>query len=90
MYDIIIIRNLQMQTKGGVKMELNLTAIRVELARKNWNYKDLAKHSNISYSTLISIMTGARNGSIQTMGKIAKGLDVDVTDILKDTEEIAL
>lgn len=71
-------------------MELNLTAIRVEMAKRNWNYKDLARHSNLSYSTLISIMTGSRNGSIQTMGKIAKGLDVDVTNILKDTEEMAI
>lgn len=67
-------------------VKLDLKSIRIELAKRGWSYKDLSKKSNLSYGTLISIMTGSRNGSIQTMGKIAKGLQVDVADILKDEE----
>lgn len=65
-------------------MELDLTAIKIEMARKNWNYKDLAEHSDLSYSTLLSIMAGSRSGSIQTMGKIARGLEISAADILKN------
>ncbi len=64
-------------------MELDLTAIRIELAKKDWSYKDLSKTSGISYNTLISVMSGNRGGNIKTLGKIAKGLGVDVTKILK-------
>lgn len=67
-------------------MKLDRTAIRVEMAKKNWNYKDLAKYSRLPYSTTIDIMSGRRSGSIKTMGKLAKGLQLDVTDILKDED----
>jgi predicted transcriptional regulator len=65
-------------------MELNLTAIRIELAKKNWNLIDLSKNADIPYTTVTSVMSGRRGGTIKTVGKIAKGLGVDVTAILQE------
>jgi len=67
-------------------MKVDITAIRIEMAKRCWTYKDLAEHSNLSYSTLISIMTGLRSGSIKTLGKVAKALQVDISVVLKDED----
>lgn len=63
-------------------MRLSLTAIRIELAKKNWNYTDLSGVAKIPYNTIIGIMNGTRGGSLKTIGKIAKALNVKVEEIL--------
>lgn len=79
-----IFKLVRLHKKRGDEMELNLTAIRVEMAKKNWNLKELSKKAKVPYTTITSIMSGKRGGTIKTIGKIAKGLNVDVTDLLKD------
>lgn len=51
------------------------------------NYRDLAKLSGITESALRGILDYERKPHTSTMGKIAKGLQVDLTEIIKEWEE---
>ncbi|GFI44648.1 hypothetical protein IMSAGC018_02329 [Lachnospiraceae bacterium] len=57
--------------------------VRVSMAKKEINQKQLAIASGISESTLSNILTGKSDGNPKTWGKIAKALGVDVTEIIK-------
>lgn len=66
-----------------VAIKLNLTMIRVEMAKQNLNQKKLAHKANIQEPTICLIMNGKSRGSIETWGKIAAALGVDVTEIIE-------
>lgn len=63
-------------------MTLNVTKIELLLAERGWTRKALSERCGISRQ---SISTIVRRGTCEpkNAGKLAKGLDVNVTDIIK-------
>lgn len=66
-------------------MELDRNKINLIMARKGFSAADLAKASNLTRQR-INIILNSRNVTPRTVGKIAKALGVDVTEII-ETEE---
>lgn len=62
-------------------MKANHIAIKVFIARKGWTASNLACASGVSRQTISAILHG-KDCNPTTLGKIAKALNVDVTDIL--------
>jgi len=60
--------------------------LKIALARKSMNISDLAIETGISNNTINSWLknTGKRNPTTKLLGKVAKVLDVDVTEIIED------
>ncbi len=63
--------------------EISQDKLQLEMARKEMNPYDLCSKANISYASYRRII---KMGvcKIATLGKIAKALSVDVTEILVD------
>jgi len=53
---------------------------------KNITQKELGETIGISNTYLSDIETGRTNPSIKTLKKIAKGLEINYIELLKDTE----
>lgn len=53
-------------------------------AEKCYTLINVAKNAKIAYSTLTKILNGSINLTPQTLGKIAKALDVKPVDLIKD------
>ncbi len=53
---------------------------------KNLTQKDLGEAIGISNTYVSDMETGRTNPSIKTLKKIAKGLEVNYMELLKDTE----
>ena len=62
---------------------IDKVCVRVSMAKKGINQKQLAIASGISESTLSNILTGKSDGNPKTWGKIANALEVDVTEIIE-------
>lgn len=65
-------------------MELDTQKIRVEIAKKELNAKQFCRINNFPYSTFMGIMSGNRVGNLKTVGKLAKALNVEISEILKN------
>lgn len=65
-------------------MKLNLKKVKLAMASKCLSARGLANKAQIPYSTLTPYLSGAREPKTDTLGKIAKALEVDVTEILED------
>lgn len=65
-------------------MKLDLTTLRVEMAKNNMNQKKLAELSKTRESTISDIMNKRSRGSISTWGKIAKALNISVKELIED------
>ena len=66
---------------------LDTDKIKLLMIKSQLNYRDLAKLSGITESALRGILDYERKPHTSTMGKIAKGLQVDLTEIIKEWEE---
>lgn len=66
---------------------LDTDRIKLLMIKSQLNYRDLAKLSDITESTLRGILDYGKKPHTSTMGKIAKGLQVDLTEIIKEWEE---
>lgn len=55
--------------------------IRMLIAKGGNDLKGFSKQANISYSYLVSILTGKYNPSVRTANKIASTLGQDLTDL---------
>jgi DNA-binding XRE family transcriptional regulator len=64
-------------------MNLNIQKLDVCMARECINTDMLADKAGLSRSTLYAFRTKKRNPSTKTVGKIAKALKVDVTEIIE-------
>ena len=64
-------------------MELDIKKILVCMARNQMNDSDLLKAAGIQSGTWYQIKRKGK-ARTSTIGKIAKGLNVDVTEIIKD------
>ena len=63
---------------------LDTNKIRLLMIKSSLNYTDLAKLSGITESALRGILDYGRKPHTSTMGKIANGLQVDLTEIIKE------
>lgn len=66
-------------------MRLDVMKIKIIIARKELNQTDLAKKCGMRRQALNEIFNRG-TCTLKTIGKIAKALDVDVTEIIKEEE----
>lgn len=64
-----------------VKMLLNYDRIRLAMARKAYGIPELASAYGVSKQRM-NVIVNSRNVTTRTAGKLAKVLDVDVTEII--------
>ncbi len=69
--------------KEGENVKVNRKKLELAMATACMNTEDLQKASNIPRATLNNVISG-RNVRPGTMGKVAKGLGVCVTEIIED------
>lgn len=62
------------------KMKLDLA-----MASKTYSVKELSQKCGVSQVTITRITKGVQKARPETVGKIAKALEVPVTDIIEDT-----
>nr|DAT24140.1 MAG TPA: Helix-turn-helix XRE-family like protein [Caudoviricetes sp.] len=62
-------------------MKLNAMEVKVLLVEHNLNQAELAEKAGLSRITITSLMTG-KNGSAESLNKIAKALNVPVRQII--------
>lgn len=65
-------------------MKLDLKKVLVIMARKCMDDKDMLEKAELSTGTWSQIKSGKCKAKTSTIGRIAKGLGVDVTEILED------
>lgn len=65
-------------------MTLDVKKVLVIMARKCMSDKDMLAKAELSVATWNQIKSGKCNAKPFTIGKIAKGLEVDVTEIIAD------
>jgi DNA-binding Xre family transcriptional regulator len=63
-------------------MKINIDKLEVCMARKCVNIDELSRMAGISKYTLYAFKSAQRNLTAKTIGKIAKALDTDVTEII--------
>lgn len=64
-------------------MRIDANKLLLAMARKQWNFKQLSTCCGVSRATLSSIKNG-KTCNVVTVGKIAKALGVDITELLED------
>lgn len=69
--------------KEGEDLKADRKKLELAMAMACMNTEDLQKASNIPRATLNNVIYG-RNVRPGTIGRVAKGLGVDVTEILED------
>lgn len=65
-------------------MNLDLKKVFIIMSRKCMDDKDMLKKAGLSGGTWFQIKSGKCKAKTSTIGRIAKGLEVDVTEILED------
>lgn len=63
---------------------INLNRLYILMGEKCINNKNLCDKANISYNAFYKIKTGKSKPKIDTIGKIAKALDVDIKELLEE------
>ena len=56
--------------------------VKVWREHRGLSQRDLAARAGLNFAYLSQVETGARNGSIQTMKKLAEALGVDLDDLI--------
>lgn len=64
-------------------MNLDLKKVFLIMARKCMSDKDMLDKAKLSFGTWQQIKSGKCKAKLVTIGKIAKGLSVDVTEIIE-------
>ncbi|KEZ88516.1 plasmid maintenance system antidote protein [Clostridium sulfidigenes] len=67
-------------------LKLDIFKLRLSQARACLSVEELATKAEIARISLSRILNGESNATPKTIGKLAKALDVDVTELLKDEE----
>lgn len=65
-------------------LKLDRKKLDLAMARKCYNLTDLVKKSNICYSSIVKISGNRMALTTRTLGKIAKALDVEPAELIKD------
>jgi DNA-binding Xre family transcriptional regulator len=77
---------------GERTLKIDFTKVELIMARKEKGLSDLAKKMHLTRQRLYSIKKGANDGvdfGTKLVGKLARGLGVDVQDIISDTAPLA-
>ena len=64
-------------------MRLDIDIMQLRMARKCMGVHDLLKKADLPRGTYNNVISG-KKVRVETIGKIAKGLGVDVTEIIED------
>ena len=65
-------------------MKIDVRKLEILQARECLNNKELREKAQLGYVTLTQIKQGKRNLQPATVGKIAKALNCDVTELLEN------
>lgn len=65
-------------------MKFSIEKFYIQLAKNEITLTALVKRSGISQKTLSSIKCGTQKPNPKTIGKLAKALNCDVTDLLEE------
>lgn len=65
-------------------MKINLKKLEFLMAEKCIEIRELSKKTGVTESTISRIKNGKQNAKPVTIGKIAKGLDVQITELLEN------
>ena len=65
-------------------MKLDPKKLEIEMARREMGVRDLAAKADISFSAVSKYIRGLMNPKTKPIGKIAKALNVDVTEIIME------
>lgn len=63
-------------------MKINAEKLRIAMARKCMNAKDLATSVECSTESIHQIMSGRRNVTTKKLGLIAKALEIDPAELI--------
>ena len=63
-------------------MSLNLSKIKIAMARKCLSVNDLVEKSGLGRTTVSKIVNGKAEPTTKSLGLLAKALNVDVTEII--------
>lgn len=64
-------------------MKINVKKLNIKQAEKRLNNKELCEAANIGLLTLTMIKANKRECQPKTIGKLAKALEVNVTDLIE-------
>jgi len=64
-----------------------MNRIRYFRLQKNWSQSKLARESGLSQAHIHDIETGNKSPTIRSLKKIAKALNVHVSELLDDNEQ---
>lgn len=65
-------------------MKIDIEKLNIAQANSCLTNKELCKNAEVGYITLIEIKNGKRKSpNLKTLGKLAKALNVDVTELLE-------
>ena len=65
-------------------MRIDIRKLDMLIAKKCLTLEELSLLSNLSKASITKLRNGERQARLSTIGKIAKALGVDVTEILED------
>lgn len=63
-------------------MNLDTRKLQLLMAKKQINVGELAEKSGLSANSISSFFSGRRNPCVKSLGKLAKGLGVEVEELL--------
>lgn len=63
-------------------MKVNVNHVKALIAERGQNVMEFSRETGISYGTLTSLFNKSRSGNLKTIGRIAKGLGVSITEII--------
>lgn len=64
-------------------MKFDLKKLQLVMAEKCIEVRELSKKTGVAESTISRIKNGKQNAKPVTLGKLAKGLGVQITELLK-------
>lgn len=64
-------------------MRLNIEKLNIAQATKCFSNIELSRNANVGLQTITEIKQGKRKPTLKTIGKLAKALGVDVTELIE-------
>lgn len=83
-WNIMKMRNMQIHKKKGELMKLNISSLKLAMARKQMNVLELSIISGISRNTIYYWLSNGCEVSTKLLGKAAAALEVDVTELIEN------
>lgn len=65
-------------------MKISKQKLQIEMAKACLNVQELAAAAQVSKNSMFAYLSGIRNPRPKVVGKLAKALGCDVTEILED------